>query len=73
MSKAFQCDNCLECFVGDAHKVLPNGDEVCSDCFRTIKALSTINPVAGIKLRSDKPGTGNLQNILYILVGIANK
>lgn len=56
MSKAFQCDNCLECFVGDAHKVLPNGDEVCSDCLRVIKALSTINPVARIKLRSDRPG-----------------
>ena len=55
MSKAFQCDNCGDLFPGDAHKVLENGAEVCSGCFRSIKALSTVDcfTTVRVKLRTD--------------------
>ncbi len=53
MSRAFQCDNCAELFPGDAHEVLANGAEVCSGCFRALKALATIDPFV-IRLRNDR-------------------
>lgn len=53
MSKAFQCENCFECFPGGAHHTLADGAEVCSGCFRAIKALSTIDYFATVKLRPD--------------------
>lgn len=56
MSKAFQCDNCGDLFPGDAHKVLENGAEVCSGCFKAIKALGTTDYFATVKLRKDRPG-----------------
>ena len=56
MSKAFQCDNCGELFPGDAYKVLDNGAEVCSGCFRAIKVLGTVDYFATIKFPKDRPG-----------------
>ena len=44
MAKAFQCDNCLDTFIGDPHHVLEHGTELCSGCFRTLNALGMIDP-----------------------------
>ncbi len=53
MSKAFQCDNCLECFPGaPAHELRDR--EICSSCLRGLKALGVIDPFATkIKPRTD--------------------
>ena len=55
MSKAFQCDNCLECFPGEPEKVIDRKD-LCYSCVRVLKVLGAIDPVAHIKLRQDRPG-----------------
>lgn len=52
MSKAFQCDNCLDCFPGSPEEVI-GGKDICHSCVRVLKVLGTIDPFV-IKLRSDK-------------------
>ena len=54
MGKAFQCDNCGDLFTGDAHHLLENGAEICSECYRSIKALSTIDSIKYTKIVFDK-------------------
>lgn len=56
MSKAFQCENCLECFPGAAHHITKAGNEICSGCHRALEALAGSDPLdvpARIKLRHD--------------------
>lgn len=55
MSKAFQCDNCLDCFPGSPEEVI-DGKDICHSCVRVLKALGTIDPFVKtrVKLRSDK-------------------
>ena len=44
MSKAYQCDNCLECYPGDAPYQGNNRNELCPGCFRALKFLGSIDP-----------------------------
>ena len=46
MSRAFQCDNCLEFYGGDPTLVDGNHNEFCSNCVRVMSILGKIDPFA---------------------------
>ena len=44
MSKAYQCDNCLECFPGAPAKEIGEGKELCQHCLRVFQAFASTDP-----------------------------
>ena len=42
MGKAFQCDNCLECFPGGTPYIIGE-KELCGGCKRALEALSCVD------------------------------
>jgi hypothetical protein len=44
MSKAYQCDNCQECFPGAPAKELGDGKELCHRCLRGFQAFASMDP-----------------------------
>ena len=44
MGKAFQCDNCGECYTGYPEMTDNNGNDFCANCVRVMRAFSTIDP-----------------------------
>ena len=47
MSKAFQCNNCRECYPGSPTIENYQGDkDLCANCVRHLTALGVIDPLA---------------------------
>lgn len=58
MSKAFQCDNCLEFYGGDPALVDGNHNEFCSNCVRVMSILGKIDPFAYTKTNEEENDYG---------------
>ena len=56
MSKAYQCDNCLEYFPGAPAKEIGDGKELCHRCLRGFQAFASIDPfVKSAKITTKQP------------------
>ena len=56
MSKAYQCDNCLECFPGVPAKVIGGEKEICHNCDRVYRAFASVDPfVKSAKITTKQP------------------
>ena len=55
MSKAYQCDNCLECFPGAPAKEIGEGKELCPRCLRGFQAFASMDPFMKPNARASTP------------------
>ena len=56
MSKAYCCDNCRECYPGFPAATDSQGNDICPNCVRVMRALSVIDPFDDVIYFYDREG-----------------